>query len=439
MLSMTPAAPPSALASDGLPNADLEIEVVSVTTTLIVPPLPPDVGASADPEAMQNNSAAQPPQTYGWSDPPPARLSLGLPEDSLRSMPLPQAPVHMTEVMFFANPRSAELYQDEFESSGYFAPMREVMHSGGIGLYSLDVYPANSARPVLLTSGDVGYASPRLRPEYSGPDRDAFSKYSHDVPPVDLPSPASGASEQNGSAANAEHPYDVVMQSYSTQAAPLILDQGALNGVSSYMLTDKGLTSDESQGGFATLDSVSRLGGDATARADADMWSDAIDAALADLHVLDLSAGNDAAGDTTDGSSSSSLAESQADVGESVEGGMVVLSPATTGPDLALAASPSDAPTNWNVPDGKVQMEASVGVYQAFDVASSELSSTISIAPAAVAVPSAAHEQRAAKNSVSADKAAKPVADQASAWVELVTAGAVIGAAKKQRQKRTKS
>jgi hypothetical protein len=117
---------------------------------------------------------------------------------------------------------------------------------------------------------------------------------------------------------------------------------------------------------------------------------------------------------------------------------MVLLRSATSGRDLALATSPADAPSNWNVPDGKVQMEASVGVIQAFDVASGELPSANIALPAAVVVPAKTHEQ-AVKSSVSTDKTAKPTADQASAWMEMVTAAAVIGASKKQRKTRPRS
>jgi hypothetical protein len=285
--------------------------------------------------------------------------------------------------------------------------------------------------------------APIVRPTYDSSDR---PPYAGKMPTGALPLDYSYlASISQGVAAEgiSQRAYDAVLQSYLAQPTTQSTDQGALNQLNSFSLTGVRPTIDDNQGGFVELDGSDGAGNTRTSRSAADGNNDAVDAVLAELYHLDGSTKgetNDEAieqglADITAGGRAASFDEAAA-IGGADQGGMVVLYSAENGHDLVAAAV--DQPVKLTVPDSNVHMEAAVGIYQAFDVATGELPFVSKVIPAAAIVPAKKHEQ-GAKGNASAGKVAKPMTDQASAWVEIVTAAAVIGASKKERKARAKA
>jgi hypothetical protein len=288
-----------------------------------------------------------------------------------------------------------------------------------------DPAPPGPKPPVYTTDGDDEVTQKGL-PNNSngagvGPTGPSYGNF-----PSDLTRANSESAEPEGSAAShSQRAYDSVFQSYSTQTSLLALDSS--NGMVADSLAERRLGSDDGQGGFVKLDDARLLDG-STSQSAPDATRDAIDIVLANLDALGSSA---IAHDTAEGDGSGLTGDSEMLVGDGQQGGMIVLE-SLAGPssDTALAAGQAATPTNWNVPETGLSMEASVGIYQAFDVATGDLTSS---APTAVAIPAVMHTSDA-KAHVSADKLAKPTTDQASAWVEMLTAAAVIGTAKKKRK-----
>jgi hypothetical protein len=288
-----------------------------------------------------------------------------------------------------------------------------------------DPAPPGPKPPVYTTDGDDEVTQNGL-PNNSngagvGPTGPSYGNF-----PSDLTRANSESAEPEGSAAShSQRAYDSVFQSYSTQTSLLALDSS--NGMVADSLAERRLGSDDGQGGFVKLDDARLLDG-STSQSAPDATRDAIDIVLANLDALGSSA---IAHDTAEGDGSGLTGDSEMLVGDGQQGGMIVLE-SLAGPssDMALAADQAATPTNWNVPETGLSMEASVGIYQAFDVATGDLTSS---APTAVAIPAVKHTSDA-KAHVSADKLAKPTTDQASAWVEMLTAAAVIGTAKKKRK-----
>ena len=191
---------------------------------------------------------------------------------------------------------------------------------------------------------------------------------------------------------------------------------------------------DDGQGGFAELDGSDAIGR-ALSRLDADGSNDAIDAVLAELYDFDASTKGETSGDAIEQSSAdiaagdpaASFDDAAAMIGGADQGGMVVLRSAESGRDSVAAVA--EQRVDLAVPEANVHMEAAVGIYQAFDVATGEQPLAGKMIPAAAIVPVKKAQQNV-KGSVSADKVAKPTMDQASTWLEFVTAAAVIGASK---------
>ena len=196
-------------------------------------------------------------------------------------------------------------------------------------------------------------------------------------------------------------------------------------------------TTDTNQGGFIELDGSNA----SNVSRSTDASNETIDAVLAEMYGFDLSAKGESNGDGSDHSAADAAAGDEqamifADAAE--QGGMVALRSADTNRELIASTPVADGPVNLSVPDSNIHMEAAVGIYQAFDVATGELPLTGKVVPAAVVVP-AKKQEHDAKGNVSADKLAKPTMDQASAWVEMLTAAAVVGASKKERKARAKA
>jgi hypothetical protein len=269
------------------------------------------------------------------------------------------------------------------------------------------------------------------------------------LPPIignytESPTPSTLVGQSTSAEAISQRAYDAVLQSYLPQPAMLSSDQIASNQLNSFSLAGVRSSVDDCQGGFAELDGSDAVGRTTTSRSPADGSNDAIDAVLTELYDFDASAKGESGNDGIDQSSADIAASDPATsyheaatlIGGADQGGMIVLRSAEKGRDLVAAAA--DQPVDLSVPDANMHMEAAVGIYQAFDVATGEQALTGKMIPAAAVVPAQKPEQ-SAKGNVSADKVAKPSMDQASAWVEIVTAAAVIGASKKERKARTKS
>ena len=214
-------------------------------------------------------------------------------------------------------------------------------------------------------------------------------------------------------------------------------------GANAEAISRRASSADDSEGGFAELDGSDAVG-KTLSRSAADGRIDAIDAVLAELYDFDASTKGETSGDAIEQSSAdiaagdpaASFDDAAAMSGGADQGGMVLLRSPEIGHNLVAASA--EQPVDLSVPEANVHMEAAVGIYQAFDVATGEQPLAGKTIPAAAVVPTKKAQQNA-KGSVSADKVAKPTMDQASAWVEIVTAAAVIGASKKERKSRTKS
>jgi hypothetical protein len=243
--------------------------------------------------------------------------------------------------------------------------------------------------------------------------------------------------------ATSQHSYDSAFQEYATQLRLLPFDQGTSTGLSAVAITDAHVNLDGAEGGFVTLDGGNSLDG-ANRRSDGDPEDAVIDEAIASLGNFKWSSSNDTHGeqdsDTNSADVSMLAAANSALVDASGQGGMVLLeSTASNSGDSTSLAAAQETPLESGAP-ANVKLEASVGVYQAFDVATVDPAGP-GVTPATVTnggtTTSATKHERQAKDHVSADKAAKPATDQASAWIEMFTAAAVVGATKKRRKSRT--
>jgi hypothetical protein len=229
---------------------------------------------------------------------------------------------------------------------------------------------------------------------------------------------------------------DIVFQSYAALPISLSFDVAVAAPIGAKSASaDLPLPLDESESGFVRLDGSNPSDPDSSAETAYDAETAAIDEVLAGLHdFYPASDGNSDANGV--GLKSSEIAADQ-DAG--MQGGMVLLRSADPVDGNASAiASAGELPIDWTVPDGKVQMDVTVGVYQAFDVASGELTSAKTSLPSATILPTKQQEQPTKVN-VSANKTAKPAKDQASAWVEMFTAAAVVGVSKRKRKTRSQA
>jgi hypothetical protein len=241
----------------------------------------------------------------------------------------------------------------------------------------------------------------------------------------------------------AQRSHDSAFQEYTTQLRPLLFDQSAAAGINSLSLADTHGNLDDAEGGFVALDGSVATDADLAQRTEADVASAAIDAAIANLTGFGWSANGGAAVDQSSsansqaGDTSALAGENSALVDASGQGGMVLLdSTADNGGDSISLAAAREVPVDMSMPTASGKLEASVGIYQAFDVATAD--ATTAAAPTAAAtstITPAANHEHDAKNHVSADKVSKPATDQASTWVEMFTAAAVIGATKKRKSR----
>jgi hypothetical protein len=293
--------------------------------------------------------------------------------------------------------------------------------------------------------GEGGDAIMLNRPFYPGPDRYPDWQTSANVAETTDSLEAAIATAQGAPAYSIGlRAYESAFQQYSSQPRLLSLDQATSNDISYVSLAETHGNLDDGEGGFVELDRSTSSDSNWSHQASGDAESAAIDAVMAGLVDFNSTTignfGVDDQGSSAivEGGETSVLAGSDALIDASGQGGMVLLrSAANTGGELTSLAGTANGPIDWSVPTADGKLEARVSVYQAFDVATGDLTSAAQPATPKIGSPAVKHEHDG-KNHVSADKVAKPTTDQASAWVEMLTAAAVAGAAKKQRKSRTR-
>jgi hypothetical protein len=325
----------------------------------------------------------------------------------------------------------------QFDPGPYYIWPWETPPDRGEG--SLHIMQPGSSQPAYGTGGEQGKPTGQVsNPAHNGiaPKGEPNNTGYVPVLPLDFALYAPFNGQGASSTSISQRASDNVIQSYTILPIPLTFDIATASAIGSVSASgDTPLTLDENQSGFVQLDGSNPSDLESAARADYDAEAAAIDAVLADLH--DFYPANDGnSGPLNIDTNPNAIA---ADSDAAMQGGMVLLrSTATADGNVSSIASTGHAPIDWSAPDGKVQMDVTVGVYQAFDVASSELTSAKTSLPAAIIVPTKQHEQ-ATRINVSADKDAKPTKDQASAWVEMFTAAAVVGATKRKRKTRSQA
>jgi hypothetical protein len=440
MLTATIEMPSTSPGDESLSVVVPDIYFVLVTDELVVPP-PPVAATSGDPE--------MPPHFVGFPLPPqsPSQVLGRLRAKDVLSAdhPLQPSAVPAKDITFISNSAAAQQAQDIVESNGYGTYLLKLAGIGGIGEYSLFVFSPEPHSERLNSRPDPGNSVGKeagsgnqepledLSPHNVGIASDGGGRLvnsSNDLLQSSLPVACQGDS----SAAVSQRAYDSVFQSYVDGSGSLTLDQADASQLALSSLTKPRSDANGGQGGFVELDGSDSLDGTAS-RPATDAKRDAIDAVLADFMGLDSSLSGDSYSDSIEANSSGIAADDDASatlggaegLAGDAQGGMVMLRSGMSGGDLVSLAGPVDASINWSVPTANGKLEATVGIYQAFDVATGDLT---------LAAAAAKHEHEAKKH-VSADKVAKPTADQASVWVEMFTAAAVIGGtSKKQRKSR---
>jgi hypothetical protein len=448
MLSATIGPTPQMAETNNFPISPSEIQILSLTSSIIASP-ENGTPLGQDPEAMLSHDVP-PLQRMQQQPDPSTHIDSRAPEDGWGGDPRMLPPVVHTEMIFFASSSTAAKVQYNAEAFGSETSMHEIAKAGsGFAIWDISIdteLPPPNYKLVsdkssgAVNHGDLGAKNYSIQDQHDKPfvyiesDKGPplFSSDLDSYVPPQLP-PTFG---QIGSTVEAsQRNSDVVFQLYF--ALPTSISESSLGGQPSDLsLAGSRSESDADQGGFIELDgsttsSVSRS---------TETGNETIDAVLTEMYGFDLSAKGESNGDGSDHSAADAAAGDEqamifADAAE--QGGMVALRSADTNRELIASTPVVDGPVNLSVPDSNIHMEAAVGIYQAFDVATGELPLTGKVVPAAVVVP-AKKQEHDAKGNVSADKLVKPTMDQASAWVEMLTAAAVVRASKKERKAQTK-
>lgn len=242
--------------------------------------------------------------------------------------------------------------------------------------------------------------------------------------------------------------YDTALETYTMQPLSLVWDIGSTAPTATHPTADDSVDSaGQSQGGFVELRG-SDLGGGLLTSDAVSAEHDAIDAVLANLND-DLGQPNEHARDatppvdradahspiaprtatTTTAAATIGLAEASAD-----EGGMILLRPgdAEQGGDYSLAAVYMISPDK--LLEVNVEMDASIGIYQAFDVAAGDLRPADG-KPVKTAEPVRTRAKYSSDDGSTPD--AKPAAaDQAAAWVTTLFVATSLPSTKRRQSDR---